>query len=510
MLTQAHKQRIQQLEKIVEESYNLLFEIEERLLLEVSPIERQKLLRDLQNIREPLEKWESELKALDDALYRNIDNEPKIQPTTNPLESLSDVDANILRLQEQVINPYVGYSGHPVVPPNFVGRDDIIQQIHKLWQGPGQLKPLILYGHRMMGKSSILRNLNPTNDAKILLVLLDMQVIAMVNNTGQFLYQIARAIYKQAQQAKLDCGSNLDKRDFATTGEANLQLRELLEKLDQQMEGRRLILAVDEFEVIQKRIEQGRIEGEVLEYLRGLNEEYKWLGLIFAGLHELEEMGRDYQNAFYGRAKNLKVSYLHPDAARQLVIQPWNHDFKLDYDEELVVALYYLTYGQPYLIQLLCWELVEQWNRQVIYKPEGLPATLTLLDLDTALTERFFDEADNYFHGAWSQIGYKEPAKQKTLTTEQQILRSIADWQERNRGIADTIVPVEKEKLREITELPDEELEIAFKDLERRDLLEDRGNRVSFFSEIMRRWVVHEMKREAARAAEEKETKGII
>ena len=61
-------------------------------------------------------------------------------------------------LRQPIDNPYI--AGVPVAPPLFRGREDIYRRIHQLWSG-GQARkpPIILYGHRRMGKSSILRNL---------------------------------------------------------------------------------------------------------------------------------------------------------------------------------------------------------------------------------------------------------------------------------------------------------------------------------------------------------------
>ena len=41
------------------------------------------------------------------------------------------------------------------------------------------------------------------------------------------------------------------------------------------------------------------------------------IALILAGLHTLEEMSQDYQQAFFGSYQNEKVSYLSPDGERQ-------------------------------------------------------------------------------------------------------------------------------------------------------------------------------------------------
>ncbi len=455
--------------------------------------------------------------------------DPEIARILSRFEGGQELVNNIVAdfLKGPMENPYVGHSGRPVAPPNFVGREDIIEQIHKLWQNKGQLPPIILYGHRRMGKTSTLRNLNAERNPKILLVLIDMQDAGLVDNTGQLFYQFARSIHQKATLAGLQVGSTPLLAQYATTGQARLQLNALLETMDAQMQDRRLILAVDEFEIIQNRIIEGKIEAQVLDYLRAINQRFDWLGLIFAGLHELEEMGHDYQSAFFGSAKHLKVSYLKPDMARRLITQRGNRSFRLEYDPELVDALYNLTYGQPYLIQLLCWQLVEQWNERAEPEPDGIPPRLTLSDLDTVLNERFFDDADYYFDGVWGQIG----------ETERHILKAIANPQYQNGFASETrsqpkglwtrltqainvrvqdevttdkrrIIPrlsdtlgnatatVSKATLKEQSHLTDDGLSDALKNLKRRDLVTEQAGQISFASEIMRRWVIREMQRQ--------------
>ena len=56
-------------------------------------------------------------------------------------------------LRQPVANPYEGYSGLPVTRSTFVGRGDIQREIETRWATGGQLPPLIIFGHRRMGKS---------------------------------------------------------------------------------------------------------------------------------------------------------------------------------------------------------------------------------------------------------------------------------------------------------------------------------------------------------------------
>ncbi|MFO5491192.1 MAG: ATP-binding protein, partial [Cuspidothrix sp.] len=59
-------------------------------------------------------------------------------------------------INERVNNPYV--IGDPVMGNLFIGREDIIRRLEELWLRGIQLQSVVIYGHRRMGKTSILRN----------------------------------------------------------------------------------------------------------------------------------------------------------------------------------------------------------------------------------------------------------------------------------------------------------------------------------------------------------------
>ena len=99
------------------------------------------------------------------------------------------------RSRRRVVNPYV--AGNPVKGALFVGRDEILRQLEELWLNPGQVDSLVLYGHRRMGKSSILKNLPRRLDpARNWIVDFNLQTVNRAN-TGSLLYDLALAMRDQ-------------------------------------------------------------------------------------------------------------------------------------------------------------------------------------------------------------------------------------------------------------------------------------------------------------------------
>lgn len=147
---------------------------------------------------------------------------------------------------------------------------------------------------------------------------------------------------------------------------------------------KRLVLAIDEFEVIEGMIREQQIKPAFLSYLRSLIQEHHWLGVIFAGLHKMDEMGKDYQSAFYSQVQYVRVGYLSEASARKLITLP-KPRFSLEYTPQLADRIYQLTSGQPYLIQRLGFELVMLWNDRFFQSGQVPPRLLTLDDLHQVL-----------------------------------------------------------------------------------------------------------------------------
>lgn len=378
-------------------------------------------------------------------------------------------------LRQPVLNPYEGYSGLPVTGTTFMGRDDIMRRIESHWATPGQLVAIILYGHRRMGKTSILRNLANCHGNNILYVYLDMQNVSIIDHTGQLFLDIAEVIYSEASQAGFTLGSAPDPTAFTTMGTGRRALNALFDTIATQMTpAKRLVLAIDEFERIETGIQQQKIDPAFLDYLRSINQKYSWLGLIFAGLHTLDELGRDYQSAFLGQAEYIRVGYMEYKDALRLITQP-HPDFALEYDPELREELFHLSAGQPYLLQRLCWELVTRWNERFMAQGETTPRIIPLSDLEPILTPDFFLSAGYYFDGVWSNVTENERHLMSILANNANCPCSLAQLAEAVAALPSFHDPAA--------------LEHTLALLRRHDVIVETPEGLRITSELMRRWI---------------------
>ncbi|MGK7901121.1 MAG: hypothetical protein AB4352_06850 [Hormoscilla sp.] len=381
----------------------------------------------------------------------------------------SDAQGKLARIQvlSRVDNPYV--AGNPVTGKLFVGREDILQQLQQSWGKSKQCDSVVLYGHRRMGKTSILQNLGAYFSDRTIIIDFNMQRIGRVENTGKLLFYLAEKMYDAwIERTQTDIGK-LNQEEFLNDPYRTFD--RFLQRLHLVIDGDRFIVTVDEFESIDLQIDQGRIDPFLLENWRGTFQTYPWFIMAFAGLHNLEEMRRNYWNPLYSSVRAIRVSFLPRPAAIRLITQPTD-DFPLDYDSDAVEQIIQLTNGQPYLVQLICDNLVTRFNRQIVYEGIKRDSRLTVEDVEAVINStEFYEDGGSYFEGVWSQ------AKDSQQTGQLEILKALTD------------TSLSLTELAERTGFSPEEIQYALETLQRHDVIEQRDEQYIYTVELMGRWV---------------------
>lgn len=365
-------------------------------------------------------------------------------------------------------NPYI--IGTPVTGTALVGREDILRRIaSELFAVPGQCPSIVLYGHRRMGKSSILRSLSaylPSPQIKI--VDFNMQILGHISNTGELLYALARQIYRVLVSEQAQCPAAPQRNEFAYQNPYHA-LDDFFQTINPVLLGRSFIIAIDEFEKIEEKIERHQLSDSLLEFLRGLTQTYSWFSLVFAGLHTLEEMCYSYWHPFFTSIP-IRVSFLPPAAAKQLIIQANN----IAYENEVLAEIVQLTNGQPYLIQLIGHTLVTYFNRNLISQKASDSTFLlfNLEDLQTVLdSPEFYSIGNAYFKGVWLQ------ARTSSIAGQIEILKQLA------------VRPMSAKQLVESTVFSPAKLAIALNALQEHDVIVFKDASFTYAVELMRRWV---------------------
>lgn len=260
----------------------------------------------------------------------------------------------------RIPNPYI--VGHPVKSAEmFHGREDVFRYIEDNLGGAVQDRTLVLHGQRRTGKTSILYQLlHGRLGQNFLPVLIDMQELALlVNSTGDFLGELAYQLARTARKAGVDVEEPaLETFETSPTRVFN----RFLDTLEDHLGDRRVVVMFDEFELIEHKIVEGKLDANLLGYFRSLIQHRDGLTFIFTGTHRLEEMSHDYWSILFNIALYRRVSFLNSTEATRLIREPVSG--VLGIDDLVVEKIMNLTSNQPYFIQLICWALVNHCNVQ--------------------------------------------------------------------------------------------------------------------------------------------------
>lgn len=278
---------------------------------------------------------------------------------------------------DEIDNPYV--CGIPLNENQelFVGRMDIFERIERLILNE-QRPPLLLYGQRRMGKTSLLLNLGRILPDAIIPMYLDGQALASVVDLSELFYGIVQQMslaasrYRNIVLPKISL-EQLKESPFLTYLEWIIDLDLYLVQ-----NHKTALWLIDEFETLNHWAEMKAVNiQELLNIFRHVVQHHPNIKVLFSGAHHLSEM-----ETWAGGLVNsqvIKIGCLKRDEAESLIRQP-TKNFQLVYSQNALNWILNLTGGHPHLIQLFCYELILLKNEQ----PREQRLTVVLTDLEEA------------------------------------------------------------------------------------------------------------------------------
>jgi hypothetical protein len=373
-----------------------------------------------------------------------------------------------------VTNPYI--LNDPVVGRGFVDREETLRRLEELWAGSQVPPSVVLFGQRRMGKTSILRNLPGHLGASVHLAYVDLNLIGDApGGTGD----VVLALVDGARRALEMAGQTGPKVDpAALTARPYRAFEQYLRSVQEMLGEDRLILAMDEFEQLEKWMDDGRLPQDFLKVLRSYIQMDPHIAFAFAGSHMLEEMTADYFEPLFASVIPVKVRFLSRGAVSQLLANPAD-DFPLDYAPEALEQIWQLTAGQPNLVQLVGHRLVSRFNDLAFEQARQPEACFTAADVQAVVEDpEFLKMGRCYFTGVWGQAGQNPPGQQA-------VLRALAAHPE---GLT-------SKELAAATRLDEETLNAALAALKQHDVVVEEAGRWRYAVELMRRWVSREQGR---------------
>jgi hypothetical protein len=369
--------------------------------------------------------------------------------------------------RQEISSPYI--IGVPVTNRQqlFVGRNDISEKLEKLLLDR-RSPPLLLYGQRRTGKTSLLNNLGRLLPTSIIPLFVDLQgsISSAKDHTG-FLYNLAKAMINSAQRQRNLKLPPLSYETLAT--DPFTRFDEWLDNLETALAGNTALLALDEFEVLDRVLNEGRFnENDVLGMLRNLIQHRPKFKVLLAGSHTLDEFQR--WSSYLINAQVIHLGYLQEAEARQLIEEPIEN-FALRYEPSASQRVLDITKGHPFLVQLLCAEIVALKNDQ----DPSIRRLATLADVEAAIPAALE-------HGS---MFFSDIERNQLNTQSLQVLRYFAQQGE-GAIISSADLAAYFAERAEIAEGISGSIELLL----RRELIETKPSGYSIQLELIRRWFI--------------------
>lgn len=367
--------------------------------------------------------------------------------------------AEAVEVRQEIDSPYIIAVPLTKQQEIFVGRTDIATRIEQLLLDRRR-PPLLVYGQRRMGKTSLLNNLGRLLPNSIISMFVDLQGPASsANDYAGFLYNIARSMEKSAQRQSGLTLPTLTRE--ALVVDPFTCFDEWLDNIEQILESNTALLILDEFEALDRAITKGRFDEEyVLGMLRNLIQHRPRFKVLIAGSHTLQEFQR--WASYLINVQVVHVGYLNEPEARQLIERPVK-DFTLRYKPDASDRIIALTRCHPCLVQLLCAEIIALKNEQ----DPSVRRLATIADVEAAVPQVL--STGSFF--------FADIDRNQVTDTGRAVLRAIAACGE------DTTLSIET-----LWQQFRDRLHSTLDELLRRELIELQGDGYRFQVELIRRW----------------------
>jgi ABC-type branched-subunit amino acid transport system substrate-binding protein len=255
-----------------------------------------------------------------------------------------------------MINPY--NIGNPIVNPQaFFGRQSLFEFIQ---DNLVQKTPVILlYGQRRIGKSSILTQIpHRINDPQFVFVNFDCQRFVPDRNARLKVHEVLNFLARAILETIGDEDSTAISSCMGRIAEdINIFHRQFLREVYAQLGDRKLVLLLDEFDVVGEAdtdTESGNIAFFQLINQWSLTSGEQLFVVPVVGQH-IRQLPKLLE--LRGGLPYKEIALLDPDSAERLIIRPAQG--ALTYTQESINTIYSLSAGHPYFTQVICYALFQ-------------------------------------------------------------------------------------------------------------------------------------------------------
>ncbi|MCB0282289.1 MAG: AAA family ATPase [Calditrichae bacterium] len=255
-----------------------------------------------------------------------------------------------------IANPYI--VGNPIKTAEmFFGRQDDFDFIKRKLQAGDKSYIIVLCGERRSGKTSILfQILSGRLGDDFVPILVDMQTMAGLKNEREFFEKFAQETLKYINQ-------KIDINDFFKSQDSSFKaFAAFLEEIHKRNKGKHILFLIDEYELIEAKINEGSLNENFIPFLAGLLEGEQLISFIFTGSTKLEERKAKMWQILFAKSLFRNVSYLSRDDTLRLIQEPVKE--YIEFDVVVLNIIYRLTSGQPFYTQVVCQNIVDYVNQK--------------------------------------------------------------------------------------------------------------------------------------------------
>ncbi len=279
-----------------------------------------------------------------------------ISEKLNILAASQQIHGNVFKELES--NPYiVGRALQEDEEAVFVGRNELRRMIQNSLNPRSNADIITIYGARKTGKTSVLNHIHSWMNGKGIPVLIDTKGM-MDCDTNMFFYNIAGDIFHALKDKNILLEEPIQ-RDFEVHGASRFK-NEFMDMAEKAIGDISLILIFDDYETIEQGIKQSRLNANIPEYLRSLVQHNKRLSILFSDIHRIEDLNLNHWSPLFDGMSSYQIGLLAIEDAARLITQPIASHFQ--YDPLAIEKIFKAAAGHPYLVQLLCHEVVNYRN----------------------------------------------------------------------------------------------------------------------------------------------------